>query len=250
MDALDAQMGQSLMSWVQTSGLAFFMWLLVNGLQKKISSLEGVIDAQSKTMEVMDKRVKQSEDIGSVYKKLFDDIPAVMDNYQAVLSKNNEASVIELQRRSLEDAQKLEDAERRIGEISQSSLHREQSLKQLNKLIDRPPTKLGFMDKLYIRLISEFNGRLIDAAVPILLSSSTLEEFLNGLGFQLKSDLTWEEFVGIHMSKALPDGFPSQHALICNLSDGTNLVITDRLVWTSSSGLELLNAEYSYARNI
>lgn len=250
MEAPDVPMGQSLMSWLQTSGLAFFVWVLVNGLQKKISSLEGVIDAQSKTMEVMDKRVQQSESIGTLYQKIFDEMPALMENYKTVLSKDKEASIIELQRRNLEDAQKLEDAEKRIGEISQSTLQREQYLKQLNKLIDRPPNELGHMDKLYIRLISEFNGRLIDAAVPILLSSSTLEEFLNGLGFEVRADLTQEEFIKIAMRQVLPDGSPFQPALIVNVSAGTHLVVTDKLVWTCSSGLELLNAEYSYARNI
>jgi hypothetical protein len=150
---------------------------------------------------------------------------------------------------NLEDAQRFE-YERRIGEISQSSLQREQYLKQLNKLIDRPPNELGHMDKLYIRQISEFNGRLIDAAIPILLSSSTLEEFLNGLGFELRSDMNRDEFLRIIMSQELPDGSPFQPALICNVSGETNLVVTDRLVWTCSSGMELLNAEYSYARNI
>jgi hypothetical protein len=250
MDVLDALMGQSPTSWVQTSGLALFMWFLVNGLQKKINSLEGVIDAQSKTMEVMDRRVQQSEGIGSLYKKFFDEMPTVMENFKTVLSKDKEASIIELQRRNLEDAQRLEDAEKRIGDISQTSSQREQYLKQLKKLINRPPNKLSHMDKLYIRQISEFNGRLIDAAVPILLSSTTLEEFLNALGFELRSDMTQDEFLKIIMSQVLPDGSPFQPALICNVSGGTNLVVTDRLVWTCSSGLELLNAEYSYARNI
>jgi uncharacterized protein YoxC len=250
MDALDALMGQSLTSWVQTSGLALFMWLLVNGLQKKISSLEGVIDAQSKTMEVMDKRVQQSEGIGSLYKQFFDEMPIVMESYKTVLSKDKEASIIELQRRNSEDVQKLEDILRAVYDISNSALQEEQYLRQLNKLIDRPPNELGHMDKLYIRQISEFNGRLIDAAVPILLSSSTLEEFLNGLGFELRSDLTQKEFIRIIMSQVLPDGSPFQPALICNVSGGTSLIVTDRLVWTCSSGLDLLNAEYSYAREI
>jgi hypothetical protein len=250
MDALDALMGQSLTSWVQTSGLALFMWLLVNGLQKKISSLEGVIDAQSKTMEVMDKRVKQSEGIGSLYKQFFDEMPAVMESYKTVLSKDKEASIIELQRRNLEDVQKADDALRYIRDISQAALQQEQYLMQLNKLIHRPPNELGHMDKLYIRQISEFNGRMIDAAVPILLSSTTLEEFLDGLGIELRSDLTEKDFNRIIMSQVLPDGSPLQPALICNLSGGTNLIVTDRLVWTCSSGLDLLNAEYSYARDI
>lgn len=117
-------------------------------------------------------------------------------------------------------------------------------------MIDRPPNELGHMDILYIRKISEFNGRLIDEAVPILLSSTTLVEFLNGLGFELRVDLTSDEFRKINKSQMLSNGSPFQHALICNLNGGSNLVVAGKLVWTCALELHLLQAEYSYAKNI
>ena len=49
-----------------------------------------VIDAQRKTMEVMDRRVKQSEGIGSQYKKFFNDSPELMENFKTMLSKEKE----------------------------------------------------------------------------------------------------------------------------------------------------------------
>ena len=91
---------------------------------------------------------------------------------------------------------------------------------------------------------------MIDEAVPILLSSTTIVEFLNGLGFELRVDLTSDEFHKINKSQMLSDGSPSQHALICNSNGGSNLVVADKPVWTCDLRLHLLQAEYSYAKNI
>ena len=178
METLDAHMSDLLTSWIQTSGLGLFIWFLFNGLQNKITSLQGVIDAQCKTMEAIGKRIEQLEGFGSIYKNFFSDMPAVMENYKAMLTKDKESSISALQQRNLNDTKKLTEAEERIASISQSSSEREISLKQLNRLIDRPSKGLGDRDKLIIRDISEFNGRLIDEAVPAIISSTTLDEFL------------------------------------------------------------------------
>lgn len=249
MESFDAHQGELLTSWIQTSGLGLFIWFLFNGLQNKITSLQDVIDAQSKTMEVMGKRIEQLEGIGSIYKNFFSDMPAVMDNYKTILTKDKEVSIVELQQRNLESAKKLTEAEERIASISQSSSEREKSLKQLNRLIDTPSKEFGHRDKLVIRDISEFNGRLIDAAVPAIISSTTLDEFLRNIGFDLRSDLTREQYLGFVTSEIHQNGPMRQPALMYNINN-CNIVVTDNLVWTSSPGIELLEAEYIFAKDI
>lgn len=249
METLDAHMSDLLTSWIQTSGLGLFIWFLFNGLQNKITSLQGVIDAQCKTMEAMGKRIEQLEGIGSIYKNFFSDMPAVMENYKDMLTREKEASISELQQRNLNDTKKLTEAEERIASISQSSSEREISLKQLNRLIDRPSKGLGHRDKLIIRDISEFNGRLIDEAVPAIISSTTLDEFLKNIGFELRSDLTWDQFTGYVVTQNDPKVFPRRPFLMYNLKIG-NIVVTDNFVWASSSALKLLEAEYIFAKNI
>jgi hypothetical protein len=176
-------------------------------------------------------------------------MPAVMDNYKTILTKDKEVSVVELQQRNLEATKRLTEAEERIASISQSSSEREKSLKQLNRLIDRPTKGLGHTDKLIIRDISEFNGRLIDAAVPAIISSTTLDEFLKRIGFDLRSDLAWDQFLGFVTSELHPNGPLRQPALMYNLKNA-NIVVTDNLVWTTSSGIELLEAEFIFAKDI
>jgi hypothetical protein len=249
MESFDAHQGELLTSWIQTSGLGLFIWFLFNGLQNKITSLQDVIDAQSKTMEVMGKRIEQLEGIGSIYKNFFSDMPAVMDNYKTILTKDKEVSIVELQQRNLEAAKKLTEAEERIASISQSTSEREKSLKQLNRLIDTPSKGFGHRDKLVIRDISEFNGRLIDAAVPAIISSTTLDEFLRNIGFDLRSDLTREQYIGFVTSEIHQNGPMRQPALMYNLNN-CNIVVTDNHVWTSSPGIELLEAEYIFAKDI
>jgi hypothetical protein len=249
METIDAHMGEQLTSWIQTSGLGLFIWFLFNGLQNKITSLQDVIDAQSKTMETMGQRIEQLEGIGSVYKSFFSDIPAVMDNYRTILTKDKEVTIVELQQRSFEDAKKLTEAEERIANISQTSTEREKTLKQLNRLIDRPSKGLGLRDKLIIRDISEFNGRLIDSAVPAIISSTTLDEFLKNIGFELRSDLNRDQYLGFVTNEFHPNSPPRQPCLIYSLENGY-IVVTDSLVWSSSSAIELLKAEYDFAKNI
>lgn len=249
MESFDAHQGELLTSWIQTSGLGLFIWFLFNGLQNKITSLQDVIDAQSKTMEVMGKRIEQLEGIGSIYKNFFSDMPAVMDNYKTILTKDKEVSIVELQQRNLESAKKLTEAEERIASISQSSSEREKSLKQLNRLIDTPSKEFGHRDKLVIRDISEFNGRLIDAAVPAIISSTTLDEFLRNIGFDLRSDLTPEQYLGFFTSEIHQNG-PMRQPVLMFLLNNCNIVVTDNLVWTSSPGIELLEAEYIFAKDI
>jgi hypothetical protein len=176
-------------------------------------------------------------------------MPAVMDNYKTILTKDKEVTIVELQQRNLEDAKKLTEAEERIASISQTSTEREKTLKQLNRLIDRPSKGLGLRDKLIIREISEFNGRLIDAAVPAIISSTTLDEFLKNIGFELRSDLNRDQYLGFVTNELHPNGPLHQPCLIYSLENG-NIVVTDNLVWSSSSGIELLKAEYDFAKNI
>jgi len=249
METLDAHMRDLLTSWIQTSGLGMFIWFLFNGLQNKITSLQGVIDAQCKTMEAMGKRIEQLEGIGSIYKNFFSDMPTVMDSYKAILTKEKEASIFEIRQRNLDGTKRLTEAEERIAKISQTSSERERSLKQLNRLIDTPSKVLGQRDKLIIRDISEFNGRLIDEAVPAIISSKTLDEFLQKIGFELRSDLTWDQFAGYVVSELNPNDHPRKPCLIYNLKNG-NIVVTENLVLASSSAIKLLEAEYIFAKSV
>jgi uncharacterized coiled-coil protein SlyX len=249
MEIFDAHMGELLTSWLQTSGLGLFIWFLINGLKNKITSLQDVIDAHSKTMEAMGKRIEQLEGIGSIYKNFFSDMPTVMDNYKTILTKDKEVTIVELQQRNFEDAKKLKEAEGRIASISQTATEREMTLKQLNRLLNRPTKEHGLGDKLIIREISEFNGRLIDAAVPAIMSSKTLDEFLRIIGFELRSDLTrdqYERFITIELN---PIGSLRQPCLIYSRKN-RYIVVTDSVVWSSSSGIELLKADYAFAKNI
>jgi hypothetical protein len=126
----------------------------------------------------------------------------------------------------------------------------EEFLNQRIKLIDKPPSGLGHMGKLYLHAISEFNGRTVDAAVRHLLCSSSLFEFLSALGYELTIGLTRNEFIDKAASEVEPRSQVRENRLICNLGNGGMMIITDSLIWICEKGLEMLDAEYSYLKTI
>jgi hypothetical protein len=72
---------------------------------------------------------------------------------------------------------------------------------------------------------------------------------LKKIGFELRSDLTWDQFTGYVATKFDPKVHPRRPFLVYNLKIGS-IVVTDNLIWASSSASKPLEAEYIFAKNI
>ena len=51
---------------LEAGGIGVFMYYLVRGLRSKISGLEGTVRAQNQTLQVMERRVAETEKIGQI----------------------------------------------------------------------------------------------------------------------------------------------------------------------------------------
>src|SRR5216684_811088 len=81
----------------ELTGLGGFFYYLVRGLRQEISSLKNVIDTQHKTLDVMERRVQETEKVGKIYRDLFASLPSDIENFRAIVSKTKDETIVELQ---------------------------------------------------------------------------------------------------------------------------------------------------------
>ena len=101
---------------LQAGGLGYFFYYLIRGLRSRITTLEDTIEAQNKTLNVMERRVSETEKVGQIYKDLLNNLPKDLENYKAVISKTRDEMILELQNAN----KQKEDELKKIREIDQS----------------------------------------------------------------------------------------------------------------------------------
>ena len=177
---------QIVLSALEMLGIGAFIYWLIRGLQAKISSLEGVVKVQNDTLEVMERRVQETEKVGNIYKKLLADLPVDLDNYKAIVSKTKDEIILELKSANEEKGRRireLKDAEERITTASKSSQDLMQELQVLKNLLTNPNKHDS--RKRTLREIAEFDDRRIEEAVPHLIKSGNVSEFLARIGYNI-----------------------------------------------------------------
>jgi hypothetical protein len=101
---------------LQAGGLGYLFYHLIGGLRTRIATLEGTIKAQNETLNVMERRISETEKVGMIYKDLLSSLPKDLQNYKAVISTTKDEMILELQ-----NANKQKDEElKKIREIDQS----------------------------------------------------------------------------------------------------------------------------------
>ena len=83
-------------SFFQTLGLGVFVYYLLRGLKDRVSSLESVINTQKQTLDVMERRVNETEKIGNIYRDLMASLPEDIDNFRTIISKTKDETIVEL----------------------------------------------------------------------------------------------------------------------------------------------------------
>ena len=101
---------------LQAGGLGYFFYYLIRGLRSRVTTLERTIKAQNETLNVMERRVSETEKVGLIYKDLLSNLPKDLENYRAVISKTKDEMILELQNANKQKDDKL----KKIREIDQS----------------------------------------------------------------------------------------------------------------------------------
>lgn len=179
--------GNIILSVVEMLGIGAFLYYLIRGLKTKITSLEDVVNVQNKTLEVMEKRIEETEKVGNIYKRLISDLPTDLENFKAIVSKTKDDVILELKNANEEKEKRiteLRDAEARLKESTGQQSDTAISLQILTNLLssEQPAHSHQKMD---LRVISELGNRRIEDIVPALAASKTVDEYLSSLGYQI-----------------------------------------------------------------
>jgi hypothetical protein len=79
-----------------TGGVAILFYLIVRSLKQQIGGLNKTIEAQNQTLEVMEKRVIETEKLGNVYKNLVNDLPEFVDKYKKFINDSKDEVIAKL----------------------------------------------------------------------------------------------------------------------------------------------------------
>jgi gamma-glutamylcysteine synthetase len=83
---------------LQTGGIATFVYFLIRGLRHQILTLNVTVEQQQKTLEVMERRVLETEKFGEMYRRMLADLPADMEKFKEVISHLKDSTIAELKK--------------------------------------------------------------------------------------------------------------------------------------------------------
>lgn len=64
---------------LQAGGLGIFVLFLVRGITARLTSLEGVVEAQKRAIESVEVRANEAEKVAALYKALVNDLPDLLE---------------------------------------------------------------------------------------------------------------------------------------------------------------------------
>lgn len=232
---------------VQTVGLGAFFWYLIRGLKARISGLEGVISAQKATIDVMERRIQETEGVGRIYKNLLSDLPSDIEKYKTLVSQTKDTLIVELQSRSEDAEHKLKKAEAEIkatvGSPDQIALH----LKVLKNLLGSSGSKRQHHRDL--ANVCEFHGRTLEDCIPLLIASETLDVFLAQLGYKVEITEDRSRSDAIFKDRLLANG----EELIAGVASDSIYgwyAMANNYIWLSSKMHSRWKDEFSAAKTV
>lgn len=235
-------------------GLGLFLWWLIHGLKTKVESLKGVVDAQKETIEVMGRRIKETEEIGGIYKTLLADLPQELENYKKITSITKDEIILRLQSESVEARSMVKQAKQEVEEVKsqlRSSGTNEVDLAIYARIAQILATKhkdrYGHEADLDLKVISLFEGREIGNSVILLRAANSLGDYLHDLGFEMQS-LSDKSSLSCIWDKGK---MPGQHDLDVRQSFYSEtsrpddwLLIANNNIWLGAERLEKLENEF------
>lgn len=240
----------AIVSILEATGLGVFIYYLFRGLSAKINSLEGVVTAQKQIIEVMDKRIEETEKVGGIYKNLLSDLPAEIDNYKTIISKTKDDVILELKEQKKDTEHKLKEAK----EIIQSSGDPQEEIKLhlsvLKVLLSKPETE-NHKNEYYLKAISEFGDRSLESSVSEIVKARTLDEFFHRLN--IKVTITNDDSIMkivFSKNRKLPNGDPINSAMASHSFERDWHVFANNQAWINEARFSELKDEFSTIKTV
>jgi len=98
---------------LETGIISFIVYMIIRGLKTEIKTLHSVVINQNKTIKTMDKRIQETEKIGNLYKQLISDFPQALEDYQTVITKTKNTTILELKSKIKEQELTIDDLTKR-----------------------------------------------------------------------------------------------------------------------------------------
>jgi len=238
-------------SILEATGLGVFIYYLFRGLSAKINSLESVVTAQKQTIEVMDKRIEETEKVGGIYKNLLADLPADIDNYKTIISKTKDEVILELKTQKKESEEKLQEAKKVIQSSGDPQEEINLHLSILKNLLSEPTVSREHHKKEYdLKSISEFCDRSLETAVSKIVKSKTIDQFFHSLNIDV-TITNDESVVKVIFSekREMPSGEAIESAMANYSIDGWH-VFANNKAWINEVRLSELKDEFSAIKTI
>lgn len=233
----------------QTIVLSGFFYYLVKGLKDRISALQGVIDAQKSTLDVMERRVLETEKIGNIYRDLLSNLPKDIANFKTIVSQTKDETIVELQSQNGVAKKKLEEAEKKLGNSGKTQEVIATHLKILHNLL-KPTKQRGDDRKTELVALCEFDGRKLEDSVSLVLKCQTFEMFVAQLGLSLHIDEAQEVSKHVMRDGVSPKGEPVRASLSgWSVTGGWYCLVNDEL-YLDNDRLNLLKNEFSSAKTL
>lgn len=169
----------------QTGGLGTFLYFLIRGLYKKIEAMNDVINIQKQTLETMNTRIQETEKIGHIYRKLIEDLPKDLENYNTIIKRTKDHIIFELTNEKEAVEKKLMLAEEKIKLSDETELIKNKYLKALKIIFGKNISDKSLDDDFDLRTFcyhSKYEG---EECVRLFFQSDDLKHFLKMIGFDL-----------------------------------------------------------------
>ncbi|MDM3870153.1 hypothetical protein QSV34_02160 [Porticoccus sp. W117] len=239
-------------SIIEVTGLGVFIYYLFRSLSAKINSLEGVINAQKQTIDVMDKRIEETEKVGGIYKNLISDLPEDIDNYKTIISKTKDDVILELKTKNEEVEVKLKEAREIIQRSGDPKEEVNLHLSVLKNLLSEPALEDSHFKKEYdLKAIAEFGGRAIEQSIAGIVKSKTLDEYFHLMGFDVTitdDDSVIKEIFSDE--RKLPNGERIESAMVNHSVSGGWHILANNKAWINDVRLNELKDEFSAIKTV
>ena len=240
-------------SALQGTGLAVYIWYLFRALKQQVSGLKDVVSAQKQTMEVMERRISETEKIGGIYKNLLADLPADLEKYKSIVARMKDGQILELQDQFDGTQRKLLAAQAELQKTGATEEVLASQLRILKKLMSHRPGKGSAKEELDLRKLIEFRYSEIEAAIPVIQQCQTDDEFLIKSGYIINAAADYEAIHTIFKNGRMPDGrkigsgFANSYTGV--YGEGW-LAVADNQIWLTESRYESLGDEFSFVKHV
>ncbi len=245
-------METAIVSILEVTGLGIFIYYLFRGLLAKINGLENVLVAQKQVIDVMDKRIEETEKVGGIYKNLIADLPDDIDNYKTIISKTKDDVILELNSQKEETERKLEEAKLIIQNSGDPKEEINTHLCVLKNLLSETEVGNDHAKKEYdLKGIAEYSNKSIEKSVEAIVKSKTLDEYLHNMGFEVvvtEDDSILKSI--FNENRQMPDGEPIKSAMANHSFGGGWHIFANRKAWINSIRLNELKDEFSAVKTI